>query len=831
MNLRLILVSPLLIATAFLLSCSTAQAPDAQGDLSKQGPCAASWNLRYERLVGHKCYPKRVVEAAKAGCKAGEKTSCKVARAVSRYNRTTHLDLEDGAVATAAAAGCKAGEGDGCALHGLELLAMRFDAQAAKIFGRGCKLGSRASCFEAARLKGEKPAFDMAHNTCDAQQPVPCRQQACRRGDGASCRVLGRFAEDGEHLERNLGEAVTYYEKACMLADMAGCGALGRFYARGQVVPRQTGVARKLFAWGCGPDNTEACVGAARMLAEGLGGERDPQAAEKLYSAACEGESGIACRELASLYKTAIVFRTKRAEIASYFGKGCELGDGPACAHRAEIELAKKPLDEQAVARVESLYRSACDAKFADGCKQGADRFYFGNGVPSNEKVAIELASKACELGSALHCTRAADGYRFGRGVSVDDKRATELVERGIELHKDACGDEQGRGCFYAAHAIAHGFPREKKLEEARAFLEKACEDGAKGACREIASQYVIGEIYPRERQRGIEKLRSLCDKGDNASCDTLADELSFGLGGESELADGLDYHRRGCFWYSNDAACVKLGLHYLRGHGAQRDAKKAFEYAFRACSEDGERQGCTGAGVTVLRSHPESDDEKSMPDLLQQYCVYDGNDSVCTPLARMYETGYSLPREPYRALSLYERVCDAEVGFSSEACSRAELVRLAKKTDDDADKSPKDLDKACKAGDAASCVLLARHHEFGTTDTNRFRKALPHYRKACELGSADACTIYVTLSFEEGQPWGAKFYEELAWACQKGTALMCYQWGNYMGSHNWDIFVRMNQAACAKGNQVACRLLERNLEPLELEAESSAKASSADKR
>lgn len=824
----LLLTFALLVAGCLMAGCSTANTSDAQGDLSKQGPCAASWNLRYEELVGHNCYPKRVVQAAKAGCKAGDKTSCKVARAVGRVNRTRHLDLDESAISTAAAAGCKAGVGDGCAVQGLELLKREATAKAAQIFQRGCKLGSRASCYEAARLGGNAEAGQPgeASSRCDAKEPVPCRRNACRRGDGVSCRMLGHFAETGEHLERDHGAAVEYYERACMLGDMPGCGELGRFYAHGRVVPRQSTVARRLFTWGCSPESTEACVGAARMLSRGLGGARDPKAAQKLYASACDQKNSAACRELAGLYQTSSELKASNADIDSLYDKGCDLGDGLACAQRATTELQRKPLSDEDVEKIISLYHKTCDAGFLDGCREGANRFLRGDGVPADATVAAMLGAKACDAGSAGHCWGAADAFRFGYGVEVDQKRATALITKAITHYKKECEAEDSPACSNAAHAIGHGYPEGKRLEEAQKFLEKACEDGAKSACREIAAQYVVGELYPRDRQRGVQKLRSMCNDGDQESCKRMADELSFGLGGDNELADALDHHRRACFWYRDFEACVQLSMHYQRGHGTKRDVSRAYDFGLRGCDEESEEQiGCKSAALAIMRQKPPEDAEKTMPEVLQQFCVYDGQDSVCTPLARMHETGYQLPKEPYRAISLYERVCDGNADFTSDACSRAELARLSLKvTEDakaagrkaeDAKQEPGQLEKACNRGNATSCVLLARHYEFGSFDGDRFRKAIPFYRKACKLGNQDACTLYVNLIYEEGQPWGDKFYGELGWACERGTAQMCYEWGNYMGNHKWELAVKMNQSACAKGNEGACGFLQSNLEPL----------------
>jgi TPR repeat protein len=810
-------------------SCSTPKAPKDFEALAASDPCAASWNLRYERLVGDSCYRKRLTRAAKAGCKADaggrEAVACKVARMLERTGSASRSMPDAANIEQALLAGCDAGDGDGCALLGRRRLEDGNDGPEARdLFERGCEQGSAASCFELASVQDQRPSEE--EPMACAEDDAPCHQTACRLGQANACTRLGALLEQQD--AQALGRAFGSYERACAMGDWVGCGELGRFYEQGLVVPRDYAIARTLYEWACAPTNPTACVAAGRMFAEGLGGSSDETVAKTMFSSACDSGGAVGCRNAADLVVHAQEDRARRL-----FSMACDLDDGQSCVRLALLHLdahqtGQRREDHGGGEQIAELFHRACDAGDKDGCKQGADRFGSGDGVSKDERISAELAAKACHLGSASDCWNAANAYRFGYGVDIDRGLARTLVASAIEGYQQAChADSRVSACTNAAHAIAHGYPQKKRLEEARAFLRKACEDGVEDACREIAFQQVTGEIFEADRASGIASMTKFCDEGDNVVCGRLADELTLGAQNQAELSRAFGLYYRGCYWHSESLACAAHGRQSMRGADDKKSFQKAYIHASRACTDD-DAVGCPVATQARLRRGPqEGKDDTSDEDLaekLENLCIKEGHDVACIPLARLFETGLGAKRDPFRALSLYERVCDADASYSPEACSRARLVRLSQTLADDQESSgtkrewgtkrKKAVQKACKAGDAAQCVLIARHHEFGSFDSGRFEDAVAMYRRACELGTADACTVYIATAYEEGTLWGPAFRKELEWACEQGTAGMCGNWGHVMSSHRWGLAIRLKQRACQKGMDDACRFLERNLEP-----------------
>jgi TPR repeat protein len=855
-------------------SCSTPKPPQDFEVLAETQPCAASWNLRYERLVGDSCYRKRLTRAAQAGCKgvqdgeSRDETACKVARMLERTGAASRSTPDEDELEHAISTGCDAGDADGCALIGREKLEEGDNvAEAIDLLVRGCKRGSAMGCFElhalyargdvtltpqqtagfaqsaaqqceqgvvpACRLEETLAADEAAHSAADQPEgtdkacgdDAKCHQDACRRGQASACTRFASLLEQEDGPSRALGRAFGAYERACAMGDWAGCGELGRFYEQGRVVPRSYTIARQLFEWACTPDHPSACVSAGRMFAEGLGGSRDVGAAQAMFTGACDAGDATGCRKAADVVAND---NTDRAE--GLFSKACDLGDGPSCVRLAHLRLSDRTGKEHTQVqssdenmrrdkRIAELFHRACDAGYGAGCEEGADRFQSGDGVSEDDKIAAELAAKACQTGSPSHCWGAADAFRFGYGVDTDHPRAEKLIESAIEGYRDDCqkNREYSRACMNAAHALAHGYPKKKRLEEARAFLNGACEEGAADACREIAFQKVAGEIFAVDRDSGIATMVELCDKGDALVCQRLAVELTYGAQTEAELGRASRLLNRACYWRSESRACAMYASQFVRGHGQQKSLEDAYRHASSACTGD-DALGCPVATQAALRGDP-SDTEDDLLDTVEKLCVYEGHNVACTPLARMYESGFNTKRDTYRALSLYQRVCDAGEFDSPEACARAKLVKLSHKLADDeqpSDGDQKALEKACKGGDSARCVLLARNQEFGLFDADRFETAGKSYRRACAHGNADACTLYVATGHEEGTLWGPKFREELEWACERGNADMCSKWGRLMGSHNWELAVRLNQQACQKGLDEACRFLQANLEARE---------------
>lgn len=128
---------------------------------------------------------------------------------------------------------------------------------AARLFQRGCELGSAAACNN----------LGLAHESGsgvpqDYEQAMLAFERACSGGFAEGCSNQGTLHEHGRGVPINLGDALRAYNQACRRGSALGCSNLGVLYAEGKGVPVDEAQATRLFA--------EACKGGSEIACENL---------------------------------------------------------------------------------------------------------------------------------------------------------------------------------------------------------------------------------------------------------------------------------------------------------------------------------------------------------------------------------------------------------------------------------------------------------------------------------------------------------------------------------------------------------------------------------
>lgn len=100
------------------------------------------------------------------------------------------------------------------------------------------------------------------------------------------------------------------------------------------------------------------------MAEQGIGTEQDLDAAAAFYGSACDGADGTGCVNLATLENARERFDV--ALIAA--SRGCELGEGLACASVAMAHLRGRGAEEDR-SKAKSFFEKACMAGYENGCK------------------------------------------------------------------------------------------------------------------------------------------------------------------------------------------------------------------------------------------------------------------------------------------------------------------------------------------------------------------------------------------------------------------------------------------------------------------------------
>jgi len=200
-------------------------------------------------------------------CEQGRRGAC------STWVRTLNVTCQDGSRADCLTLGKVLNEGR---------LAPRNAAMAGISFGHGCDLGLPEACsslLEFVRGDG-RDAF----------------LQACNRGDGTSCFVLGSLSSGGNGVPKDDGLAFTLFNKSCDDGWWRGCGRLGVSYLVGQGTAVDPAKAIENFEKGCRGRNAPSCLEAAKLYHEGVGGVADETLARQRLREACDMGLKTACQ-------------------------------------------------------------------------------------------------------------------------------------------------------------------------------------------------------------------------------------------------------------------------------------------------------------------------------------------------------------------------------------------------------------------------------------------------------------------------------------------------------------------------------------------------------
>lgn len=151
--------------------------------------------------------------------------------------------------------------------------------------------------------------------------------------------------------------------------------------------------------------------------------------------------------------------------------------------------------------------------------------------------------------------------------------------------------------------------------------------------------------------------------------------------------------------------------------------------------------------------------DFKTAHDIWKNLCEEKKDARSCTNLGFMYDNALVGKTDKKKALSLYEKACDAKDPLG---CKNLAIAYFKGDGFDDHDfkKAAEIFKKGCDLGDGFSCANLGYQYENGDGIEQNYEKAYHYYKKACEQESAMGCTNLGVLEITKNQD--AKKAEEL---------------------------------------------------------------------
>ncbi|WP_168210715.1 tetratricopeptide repeat protein [Persicimonas caeni] len=728
--------------------------------------------------------------------------------------------------------GCALDYADSCEAAG-DLLVESDEKRALGMYRKGCDGGADKACHVLGSRYAKGDGVEK-----DVTRAVDYLEKACTRGLGDACGELGDFYADGEGADKDEARAEQMFRNGCANGHIRSCTRLAQFYLRANSEEsfRQ---AIQLYEFACTNEEPEACDDLGSIHAS-LDDEESHIEAADYFEKACLMDFGRGCSNFASRYYFGVGVEKDREKAVELYRRSCTQGFETGCYRLASIYEAGEDVDRDAKKALE-LYEAACKDEHVDSCRSVARMKLNGTQTAYQPEVAKKYLTKACNLGSdaacidvanlvtrgvhveqsledavgflstgceadgATSCSKLADRLRLGMGAPADPKQASTKAKRSLDIVRNNCEDGVYGHCDWAAHLIAHGDGDRTDFSAAREYLRKKCDEDIASACIEIGEQKSTGELFPRDRQKGVDKLVALCKDSDlETACYEAAYFMRFGHSDELDLTRSVDLYQSLCD-DDNPVACRAVGTAYLHGLGVDRDYTRAVNTLADTCTAD-ESTGCLSY-LAALMMRGDSAKAKPLAQRSKSACERN-NATGCIQQGELLSHGVAVGRDLTKAIEMFERAC--EMGeFNS--CARAEALRDHQTRLEKADAEAL-IEQCEQKDDATACVVLGLANEYGIGAKASFDAAATRYEQACEADEKLGCQLRVAMDLHSKKPLtGDAVYDLSKKACALGSGEYCYGRGVGLSNHDWDAGVEMVGRACGEGVERACLWMTAN--------------------
>jgi TPR repeat protein len=273
----------------------------------------------------------------------------------------------------------------------------------------------------------------------------------------------------------------------------------------------------------CGADNIQACV------------------------AQCEAGRGVSCTDLGFFYWVGRLVGQDKSAAVRTWQRGCDLGDADSCENVGIAWVFGQGTRRDVVQGV-SLLRTAC-GQSPSACRNLGVVLSDGDLVGSPDYgAARSYLQRACDGGEFEGCRNLAELYEQGQGVPRDAARSRQLLDY-------ACRAGDPPACRVLGARLHDGSERSAgDPSAARVYFERGCHLGEPSACALLGLYYMDGlGGLPRDGSRGEDIARRACDKH-ASGCVVLA--VYYERQGDSRRA--VEFRRRACD-LGDENACKKL--------------------------------------------------------------------------------------------------------------------------------------------------------------------------------------------------------------------------------------------------------------------------------
>ena len=561
--------------------------------------------------------------------------------------------------------------------------------------------------------------------------------KAAAQGHSESQRWLGLMYWSGEGVGKNYTEAFKWANRAAAQGNIAAATNVGYFYRNGIGVPKNDAEAVKWYAKAAANGDRVGQFNYGYMHYYGYGVKQDYNKAIQWFLQAANQNNYDAFYYIGHMYEKGYGVPKNLIEAKNWFLKGATHG------HKVCTESLERINNGPA-----SLASKGEAAHNAKNYAEAYDCFL---------KAAIEGNAYAqCMLGYY---------YDNGYGVSVDKTAAAQWY---LEAAKNGHSYAQNRIGEYYKHGLA-GF---KNKKEAVKCFKKEAAQGYKGSYSHLGRAYEFGNGVGKSYEEAAKWYKKAAEDGKEASKNSLEEVQRY--------IAAFPKYKAGCeAWKVKNytkaislfnevfllpEAKAMLGQCYQFGLGTDKDLHKAFDcYESAARCEIPEAQyhlACFYFNGTYV--------DKNYERALHWFWeAVKHNIKASSPyLGYLYEHGLGIDKNLKKAYHWYKKGANAGFEYCKKALDRLEV-----------------------------CAEDYYQNGMVQEDDGNFEEAEPWYRKAAEMGHADAA-CGLALIYDNGLDVPAshkiatQWYHNAAalgdYFAQNEVGDMCYKKKKYMQAVDW---------------------------------------------
>lgn len=279
---------------------------------------------------------------------------------------------------------CNKRGGEGCYLLGKLYQSgtgvVANQAEARRLFNRGCSLGYKRACnmkTTASNTKGIDASDDASAaearllgktppSTNTASNPHIAQ---CKQGKAGSCSLIAVYYQGGtKGFPKDFKKAFTYYERGCTLGSKTGCGGLGYLYKQGLGTPKNFPMALKYLRKACAQSDALSCHDLGQMYEKGMGTTKNYIMARTKYEQACKGTYKKSCVNVGVYHQYGLGGLAKNFKTAAkYYNIGCTAKRGEGCYLLGKLYRDGKGVRRNA-STAKALFRKGCSLRFKKSC-------------------------------------------------------------------------------------------------------------------------------------------------------------------------------------------------------------------------------------------------------------------------------------------------------------------------------------------------------------------------------------------------------------------------------------------------------------------------------